>query len=385
MRGHIVKRGKDSYSLVLNLGRDPATGKRKQQWVSVKGTKKEAEKRLADLLHQLDTGTFMKPGKTTLAEFAARWLQEYAQPNLAPKTTDGYESIIRCHLVPALGSTVLTQVRPEHLQKLYAAKLADGVSHRTVRYIHATAHIILHTAQRWGMVSRNVADSVTPPKQQRSEMHILDDEGLQRVLEAASATQYYSLFYVLLFTGMRRSEALALRWNDVDLLMGQVSVSRTLYQHKDRTFSFRAPKTAKGRRMIALPPSVCVVLREHRQQYEARTRQMGLPVNDDSLIFCHLDGSPMLPHSVSQAWAKLADRVGYPEVRLHDCRHTHASVLLRQGVHPKVVQERLGHANIGITLDTYSHVAPGMQEAAARAFDELAAPKREKGAVGKIG
>ena len=126
MRGHIVKRYKNSYTIVLTLGVDPTTGKRKQQWVSVKGTKKEAEKRLAELLHQLDNGTFMKPGKTTLGEFLERWLMDYVWPNLAPRTAEGYETIIRQHLSPKLGSITLIQLKPEHLQKYYSEMLRSG-------------------------------------------------------------------------------------------------------------------------------------------------------------------------------------------------------------------------------------------------------------------
>ncbi len=146
MRGHIVKRYKGSYSIVLNLGVNPATGKRKQQWISVKGTKKETEKRLSELLHQLDTGTFMKPGKTTLAEYLEKWLSDYAKPNLSPRGFERYAGITSKHLIPDMGAITLTQLKPEHLQKLYAAKLNSGLSARTVRYIHVVIHKALQTA-----------------------------------------------------------------------------------------------------------------------------------------------------------------------------------------------------------------------------------------------
>ena len=170
MRGHIIKRYEDSYSIVLNLGTDPATGKRKQQWITVKGTKKEAEKRLADMLHQLDTGTFMKPSKTTLAEYLERWLKDYAWPYLAPRTAEGYESIIRQHLIPKLGNITLTQLKPEHLQKYYSEMLRSGrcdsscgLSAQTVRHHHTALHKALQTAVEWGLLSRNAADAVRPP------------------------------------------------------------------------------------------------------------------------------------------------------------------------------------------------------------------------------
>ena len=210
MRGHIVKRYKNSYTIVLNLGTDPATGKRKQQWISVKGTKKEAEKRLADLLHQLDTGTFMKPGKTTLGEYLGKWLKDYVWLNLAPRTAEGYESIVHCHLVPSLGNIPLTRLKPEHVQRYYSEKLSGGrydgkgdLSQTTVSHHHTCLHRALKMALKWGLINRNPADAVTPPRPQRSEMHTMNEDDLNTFLEAAKNTAYYVLFYLALFTGMR--------------------------------------------------------------------------------------------------------------------------------------------------------------------------------------
>ena len=211
MRGHIVKRYKGSYTIVLNLGIDPTNGKRKQQWLSVKGTKKEAEKRLSELLHQLDTDTFMRPSKTTLAEYLEKWLSDYAKPNLSPRGFERYASIISKHLIPDMGAITLTQLKAEHLQKLYAAKLNGGLSTRTVRYIHVVIHKALQTAIKWGLVSRNVADGVDVPRARRSEMQTWNEDDITLFLEAAKNTPYYALFYLALFTGMRQSELLGLK------------------------------------------------------------------------------------------------------------------------------------------------------------------------------
>lgn len=371
MRGHIVKRYKGSYSIVLNLGTDPATGKRKQQWISVKGTKKEAEKRLAEMLHQLDTGMFMKPGKITLADYLKQWLKDYCWPNLAPRTAEGYESIVHCHLIPSLGQIPLTQLKPEHLQHVYSDKLAAGLSHRTVRYIHVTLHKALQDAVRLGIIVRNPADAVKPPKVQRQEIRTMSESDIHIFLEFAKSTPYYALFYTALFTGMRRSELLAIRWSDVDLILCQLSVTRALHHLQDGSLIFRQPKTAKGRRLISLSPSTTILLREHREQQEEMRQALGSKLTEDDLVFCHVDGKPLLPNSVSHAWTKLASRTGLKGIRLHDARHTHASLMLKQGIHPKIVQERLGHASIQITLDTYSHVTSGLQQAAANRFDDI--------------
>jgi integrase len=377
MRGHITKRSKNTYSVVIRRGRDPNTGKYLQSWFTVKGTKKDAEKRLAELLHQIDTGMFMQPGKATLADFLERWLSDYAYANLAPRTAEGYETIIRQHLIPKLGSVPLTQLKPEHIQKYYAETLANGrcngkggLSSTTLRHHHMTLHKALKCAVKWGLLVRNPVDALDAPRTTRSEMNVMTEDDLIRFLEIAKSTPYYALFYLALYTGMRRSELLGLRWCDVDLILGQVSVTRGLHHLRDGSIVFRSPKTATSRRTIALPPSAILMLRDHRERQEAIHAALGMPVDEEGLIFSQPDGKPLLPNTVTHAWIKLARRTGLAGIRLHDARHTHASLMLKQGVHPKVVQERLGHSSIAITLDTYSHVAPGLQQAAACRFDE---------------
>jgi integrase len=388
MRGHITKRGKDSYTIVLNLGRDPSTGKRKQQWISVKGTKKDAEKRLAELLNQIDTGNFIKPTKTTLAEYLERWLKDYVWPNLAPRTAEGYEHIMCHHVIPVLGNLVLNKLKPEHLQRYYSEKLSSGLSAQTIRHHHTALHKALHTAVEWGLLSRNIADAVSKPRVQPSEIQTWDENDVTRFLELTKNSHYYALFYTALFTGMRRSEYLALRWSDLDLILCQAYVNRGLHVLKGGQVVYRSPKTAKGRRMIALSPSMTSVLREHLEKTKLERSMLGTPLKDDDLVFCKPDGKPLLPNTVTHAWIKLIRCSGLKPIRLHDARHTHASLMLKQGAHPKVVQERLGHAGIQITLDTYSHVAPGLQEAAANRFDDVLNGKynkREKDVIEKFG
>ena len=392
MRGHIVKRYKGSYTVVLNLGVDPSTGKRKQQWVSVKGTKKEAEKRLAELLHQIDTGTFMKPGKTSLAEYLERWLKDYVWPNLAPRTAEGYEYITRVHLTPCLGSILLTQLKPEHLQRYYSDRLSHGrwdgkggLSPRSVRHHHMALHSALQHAVKWGLIQRNSADAVSPPKAQKPEIQTWDEYEIRRFLDATKDSAYYPIFYLALFTGLRRSELLALRWQDVDSLYCQLYVSRSMHHLKTGEIVFRQPKSAKGSRTVALSPSTIEMLREYHERQEAEAVMLGKPITDNDLVFCHPNGSPLLPDTISHAWDKAIRRTGLKVIRLHDARHTHASYMLKQGIHPKVVQERLGHSSIQLTLDTYSHVAPGIQEKAAARLDDIFKTERRKDSVETVG
>ncbi len=370
MRGHIEQRAKDSFSIKISLGKDATTGKYKYQWVTVKGSKKDAQKRLSELLHQLDTGNYIQPGKTTLAEYLTRWLADYVKPNLSPRSYERYADIVKRHFTPNLGNIFLTQLKADQLQKLYTDWLNSGLSARTVRYHHAVIHKALETALKAGQVSRNVADAVNVPRIKQAEMQTWSESELNQFLEAARNSQYYELFYLALFTGMRRSELLAQRWQNIDLIYGQVSVNRSLHQLKDGSFVFTQPKSTHSRRTIALSPSAIKVLRDYYEKQQMDATMLGTTLTDDSLVFNTL-GKPLRPNTITYAWVRIATQAGVKRIRFHDARHTHASLMLKQGIHPKIVQERLGHASIQMTLDTYSHVAPGLQEAAAISFDTL--------------
>jgi integrase len=383
MRGGITKRSKNSYSIAISLGKDNVTGKYKYLWESIKGSRKDAEKRRAELLHQLDNGTFIRPSKTTLAEYLEGWLSEYAKNNLSPRGFERYAGIIRQHLIPEMGNITLTQLRSEHIQRHYNTIRNHGLSAGTVRYHHAVIHKALQTAIKRGLLNRNVADGVDVPRNGHTEMQTWDEYEVNRFLDAAKDSLYYALFHTALYTGMRRSELLALRWLDLDFIFGQVSVSRSLHHLKDGSYVFTQPKSDKSKRTIALSSFAIVALRDHREKQEAIRAAIGKPLTDDDLVFSTPEGMPLRPNTITRAWVMLAAKAGVKSIRLHDARHTHASLMLKQGIHPKIVQERLGHATIQMTLDTYSHVTPGLQQAAAESFDRLLNGKHEKEAVEK--
>jgi integrase len=378
MRGHIVKRKRplktkprytDNWSIVIELGYDPLAKKRRQQWFSFRGTKKEAERRLTELLHELDNGTFVQPDKTTLGEYLSQWMKDHEQ-NLAPRSFERYQSVVKKDIAPVLGNITLAQLRPEHLQRYYTSQLEKDRSPATVRYSHSVIHVALKEAVKLGILSRNVADAVDPPRVKNKEMSTWEEDDINHFLEVIRDSAYYELFYTALYTGMRRSELLGLRWGDVDKEFFQISVRRGLHQLEDGSYVFTEPKSAKSRRTIALTPSNASVLREYREKQKQQCTMLGKQFTDDDLVFCHFDGKPLRPNSVTRAWQTLAGKAGLKVIRLHDARHSHASLMLKQRIHPKVVQERLGHSSIQITLDRYSHVAEGLQEAAAARFDE---------------
>jgi len=369
---------------------DHTTGKYKYHWVTVKGTKRDAEKRLAEIVHQLDNGTFIKPSKITVGEYLERWLRDYVWSNLAPRTAKGYESIIRCHLAPVLGNIPLTQLKPEHLQHYYSEKLSSGrydgkgtLSRTTVSHHHTCIHRALKMALNWRLINNNPADAIAPPRSQCCEIHTLDEDELNKFLGYAEKTPYYTIFYLALFTEMKRNELLALRWCDIDLLLCEVYVKRSLHRLRTGELVFKEPKTKRGRRMISLSPSTALLLQKYKDKQSKQRNLLGIKLKDDELIFSNIEGKPLLPDTVSHAWVKVAKRVGLEGIRFHDARHTHASLMLKQGVHPKVVQERLGHATISTTLDLYSHVSPGLQEAAAKNFYQVINYENEKELVKK--
>ncbi|MDD5127587.1 MAG: site-specific integrase [Dehalococcoidales bacterium] len=366
MTGRLIKRkGSSTWTAVLQHPLD-SNGRRKQQWINLKTSSiRKAKDRLSELVHQMETGTLPKPSKTTVGQFLDRWLNEYARPNLAPRTTEGYEHMIRKYIVPNLGTIYLTALKPEHLLKYYSDLRATGLSGRTVHHHHVTLHGALKAAVKWGLMVRNPAASIDPPRFDKPEMHTISEEDLQRFLDAAQQTEYYPLFYTALFTGMRRSELLALRWLDVDLILCQIHITRSLHHLRTGETVFRPTKTAKSRRSVALSPSTVQILHEYKAKQENERLHAGKLLQEDDLIF------PWLPDTVTHAWLKLARRVGLNGVRFHDARHTHASLLLKQNVHPAVVQQRLGHASIATTIDVYSHIMPGLQAAAANGFDDF--------------
>ena len=377
MKGHITKRSKNSWSIVINLPRDPETGKRQQQWHTVPGTKKDAERALRELLHSLEVGSYVKPNRMTLGQWLQEWCQSYVAIHTSLRTAESYQSEIRRHLTPALGAIPITKLQPQQIETYYAQALSQGridgrggLAARTIQYHHRILSEALSHAVKMGLLGRNVAEAVDPPRVERKNMATLAPEDVPKFLEAAQRTPYYVLFYTALYTGMRLGELLGLRWCDVDLDMASLSVVQSLYK-RCGVCRMVEPKSSRSRRRIALSSSLALLLGRYRTEQQAQGILLGKPLADSGLVFAHPDGKPLDPGVVSHTHATLLKKAGLPHIRFHDLRHTHATLLLKAGIHSKIVSERLGHANIGITLDTYSHVLPGLQERAAECFDEM--------------
>jgi len=370
-RGSITARG-DSFRVRVSYQEN---GKR-QMVSKTSHSKRQAEKLKTELLAEVDKGTLVKPGKLTVGAHLEQWLDGYVAPNLAPSTAETYRFIATKHILPRLGNIVLTALRPQAVQGLYSDKVKSGLSNASVQKIHNILHKCLENAVKTGLIMRNPLSAVECPKIQRREMTTMNETDIHLVLDRARDTEYYPLWYTLIFTGMRRGESLALKWADIDLLMLKISISKSMSYigtaPEGKRIQFKSPKTAKSRRYISITPSNAVVLREHYQAQNKIKQSLGLQLlTDNDLVFATYDGKPYLPNSITHAWIKLVRRCGLPGRRLHDCRHTYASLLLRQNVHPSVVANQLGHASVKTTLDIYSHSIPALQEQAAVKFDDI--------------
>jgi integrase len=383
MQGHVRRRGRDSWTVVVNLDRDPITGKRRQLWRSVKGTKREAEALLVQLLHQRDTGVEQLPGRLTVGEYLERWLEDYARINTAPRTFETYQGIVHTHLVPALGSVALSKLRPQHIQNYYSRALTvrgtvstKRLSNRSVLHHHRVLREALGHAVRWQILARNPADAVEPPRVQRQELPVPSSDALDRLLSEAQSTPFFALIHLALMTGLRQGELLGLRWTDVDLEQRMLAVNQTLQWIKGTGFTFQPPKTHRSRRPVVLSENTLQILRQHRQRQLEERLKLGPDYHDFRLVFCQADGGPLDPSNFRRAWRRILKDANVGHVRFHDLRHAHATQLLMAGIHPKVVSERLGHSSISMTMDTYSHVLPALQAEAVEQLDRWLADRR---------
>ncbi len=383
MRGHIRKRGK-GWRITIYLGRDPATNRKRWKAYSHK-TREEAQAHLTQILSAMQGGGWTPPAKVRLGDYLERWLKDYAASAVRVTTFDGYRMICRRHLAPALGHVPLNALSAVAIQgyltgKLQGKKDAQGkwvekpLSSSTVRRHVGVLHRALHNAVRWGLLPANPCDRVDPPRPERFEPRVWDEEQALLFLgEAKRSSCHYCLYLAAVTTGMRQGELLGLRWQDVDLTLGRATVKQTLYRlggsKKDGQVSqvlFGEPKSAKSRRTIPLLPILVEELHRLKAEQDENRRLLGTDYHDHGLVFCQANGAPLHAHNICRRdFRRVIKRAKLPRIRFHDLRHSHATDLLAHGELPKLVSERLGHSSVAFTMQVYSHVLPGMQEQAA--------------------
>lgn len=335
------------------------------------GTRREdVARKLAAALKARQDGLPVPGDRLTVERFLIEWL-ESVRPSLRPRTHMRYEQLIRLHALPYLGKISLTKLTPNHLQRLYAGRLEAGQSPASVRQLHAVLHRAFGRAARWGSVARNVADLVSAPRVERREMQALSPEQSRALLHAAAEDRLEALYVLAVTTGMRQGELLALHWRNVNLQAATAHVVGTLQRTREG-YVIAGPKSAHSRRQVALTSAAVEVLRRHRATQAEERLRLGSAWKDDDLVFANeVGGYVDESHLRRRSFWPLLERAGVPRIRFHDLRHTAATLMLGHGIHPKVVAEMLGHSQISITLDLYSHVTPTMQRHATEALDAV--------------
>ncbi len=337
----------------------------------VSGTTRGAVvKKVRALEAQREAGAIPQAGRPpTVEAWLEHWLTTIAVARVRPSTLQGYESKVRQRVIPALGHHRLDRLQPEHLERFYAELLAEGLASATVLQIHRVLSRALKVAVQRGRVARNVCSLVDAPSLKRQEVEPLNADEARRLLEACRHDRNAARWSVALALGLRQGEALGLRWADVDLDAGTVTVRQALQRQRGKGLVFVEPKSRAGRRTVMLPSSLRRALLIHRDAQEGERAQLEDLWQQNDLVFAQHDGRPIDPGADYKAWKALLARAEVRDARLHDARHTAATLLLQQGVPARVAMQVLGHSQITLTLGTYSHVVPELAAEAARQME----------------
>jgi integrase len=384
-RGSIRKRGQ-TWTVVVDVGRDPTTRKRRQTSRGGFKTRKDAARWLTQTLGQVDQGGYVTPTRELTGEYLVEWLAA-VRSSLRPSTWESYERLVRRHLIPRIGHVYLHQLgprppvgavrRPAHRRPPRRNRRPVG-PHRPLPARDPVQGAVRRDGR--GRLPRNVAGLKTVrerlPKATGHDMTTWTAAQLTSFLQGLRGDRLEVPILLGATTGMRRGEVLGLRWSDLDLDAGRLAVRQTLTAPRDPDTGqhvpiFGEPKTRRGKRSVPLPAQTVAALRGHRKAQAVERLQVGPDYTDHGLVFAEPDGGPVHPDRFRVRFEHRVTRSGLPRIRFHDLRHTYATLALQAGVHAKVVSEILGHANIGITLDTYSHAIPAMQESAAETVAAL--------------
>ena len=353
--GSIYKRQDGRWVGSLNLGYE--NGKRRRKYFYGK-TRKEVQERLTAALRSHQLGITIPNDRQTVGRFLDRWLTESVKPSVRPLTFETYEVIVRSHIKPELGRIILSKLSPQDVQRLLNNKLASGLSAARVGRIRDVLRNALNKACRWDLLARNVAALVDPPTIEHSEVQTFTAEQSRTFLEAAKGDRMEALYSVALAVGLRRGEALGLSWQDVDLDEGTLALKKQL-QRINGKLTLVDLKTSRSRRTIVLPQIAVTALKAHRSRQIEERLFAGPLWEETGLVFTTTIGTPLEAGNVARrSFKRILRKAGLPNITFHALRHTAATLLLAQGVHPRVVMETLGHSQISLTMNTYSHVLP---------------------------
>jgi integrase len=370
-QGHLVRRGTRSWRLKYDI---PGNGQRQTRYVTLKGTRSQAQAQAVKILASLATGTHVDPSGETVAEFIERWLRDWADDNVSNRTWSRYSELLRKHAAARVGSVPIQKLRAADLQAIYSAMAQKGLADRTRLHTHRVMFTMLKHAVQWGVVSHNVASMVDAPRVKAQEIEVLTPAQVQGVLEALRDKPLYPIVMMALTTGCRRSELLGLRWSDVSLDGATLRVEQALEETTRGGLVFRQPKTKYGRRTVSLPPSTVAVLRNHWKAQQEQRLSLGLgKALPTALVFASWDGSPRSPNRLTKEWRRELKHAGL-KATFHSLRHTHASTLIASGLDVLTISRRLGHGSPSITLGVYGHLFKPDDRAAAIVEAALANP-----------
>lgn len=372
MKGHIRERSPGKWAIVIDVP-DPETGTRRRKWHTFHGTKRQAETECARLIAELDGGSYIEPSKTTVREYFVRWLS-HEKANVSPKTHERYEELLLKNVAPVIGSITLNKLAAARIDGCWTRLLVSGrrdgkggLSPRTVHHCRRVMLTAMDQALKWDLLKKNPVALTRPPKIEKETMGAYTAAQTAVMLDELRSTRVFIPVLLAALCGLRRGEILALRWKSVDFDSGSLSI-RESAEEVGQQVRYKETKSGKAR-TVALSSTVREELKRHKISQAEEQLKFGIRPNENSFVVAQIDSSPLKPTSLTHEWTRLTAKSVLPRIRFHDLRHSHATQLLAAGVHPKIASERLGHSTIGITLDLYSHVMPGMQANAAEQVD----------------
>lgn len=369
IRKRTSKTGKASYQITLECGCDPVTGDRLRQYVTVHGTKKEAERIARQMVREAESGGSAMFTTTTVCGWIAQWLKDY-KVDIEQTTRESYQEKIDNYIVPAFGKTLLKDLRAEAIQRWVNELRESGLSPKTIRNTYNILNPSLKKAVTLRMIPYNPCDGVELPKLVKPEVAIYDIDLCKQVVELAKGTSMYLIVLLEVMTGLRRGELVALKWSHIDLDSKIIHVCENTVRANGGTIT-KAPKSKAGNRIISIGAEVVEELRQAKEEYDTDRKSYGAGFHDDGYVVHQKDGRPFRPDSITQKWSRFEESHGLPHIKFHGLRHSHATALAQAGVNPKVVQERLGHADVSITLNTYTHATTTMNRDAASKLDDI--------------
>jgi integrase len=375
-QGQIIKRGQDTFLIRVYIGRD-SQGRRHYFSETLKGSIKDAKKRLTEKLGEKDTGKLIKASRITLNEYLDKWLDEAVKSRVRPNSLHHYKMRMKFQVRPYLGQYKLSAITPMHVQSLMTKLHQQGIASTTIKKVHAILSSAFKQAIKWRILQSNPVDGVKVSSVAKDEskrhMQTLTADQAASFIKSLSGDRYYALFLLALVGGLRPEEYLGLRWQDIDFRRGVVTVRTVLILRADGGgWYFGEPKTKRSKRSVPFPQSVMDALLEHKSRQDEWKLKAGESYNDHGLVFATKSGLPTDQRNLRYSFHRRMLAAGLPsDIRLYDLRHSCATLLLGANVHPKIVSERLGHGSITITLDVYSHVLPTMQESASETLEQI--------------